>query len=313
METQYSLAGDQVSLFTGEFIKACLHKETGVIYYSDVENALRDAFLGHPSQTPHFIRQGTSQEKFCDDARRLDDLRKEFLSQINTVEEQAEASTHETVFDLAKAKIEGIDSQVPSKEDAQAFIDGVFEATIKNSSLTPEVTEFFEVRTIKHNDFEHVQNKRSVINLLRRRGGSDSFVESDVERKKRRQPLADLGFNTLAALGMPDEYDETFNLYNRCGLGSVHVGIYFEPKYMALSRIFSEIVFLPRLTECLILTCNSKERRSGWGIFNEYEGTKDWKWSHHAWSDDPAAIASRYVSDPYSFTQNYILSFGDEK
>lgn len=44
---------------------------------------------------------------------------------------------------------------------------------------------------------------------------------------------------------------------------------------MTLSRVFSEIVFLPRLTECLILTCNSQERRSGWGSFNEYEGKKN--------------------------------------
>lgn len=55
-ESQYSLAGDQLSLFTNEFIKACLQKEQGVVYYSDVESALRDAFLNNSGQTPHFIR-----------------------------------------------------------------------------------------------------------------------------------------------------------------------------------------------------------------------------------------------------------------
>jgi hypothetical protein len=132
-----------------------------------------------------------------------------------------------------------------------------------------------------------------------------------VERKKRRQPFGGLG-GALTAFAMPDEYDETYNLFNHCGLEAVHVGIYFEPKFMALSRVFSEIVFLPRMTECLILTCNSKERRSGWGAFNEYEGTKKWKWSHHAWSDDPAEVSSRYVSDPYEYTKAYVLSHGTE-
>lgn len=310
-ETQFSLAGDQISLFTDQFIKACLQKEKGAIYYSDVENALRDAFLHQDGQTPHFIRQGTSQERFCNDASRLDELRKMFFDQQGSEEEVRAIPVG--AFDLAKAAIEKIEAQVPTKEEAQAFINGVFEETLEHSSLTPEIAEFFKVRTVKHDDFDYVQNKRTIVGLLERRGGSDSFVESDVERKKRRQPFSGLGFNALAALGtlgMPDEYDETYNLFNLCELEAVHVGIYFEPKFMALSRVFSEIVFLPRLTECLILTCNSKERRSGWGSFNEYEGSKKWEWSHHAWSDDPANVAQRYVSDPYEYTKEYIHSFG---
>lgn len=307
-ETQFSLAGDKISLFTDQFIKACLQKEEGIIYYLDVENALRDAFLHQDGQTPHFVRQGTSQERFCNDAGRLDELRGKFSDKLGSEEEVP--ATPLAAFDHAKAAIERIEAQVPTREEAQAFINGVVEETLGHSNLTPEVTDFFEVRTVKHDDFHHVQNKRTVVGLLERRGGSDSFVESDVERKKRQQPFSGLGFNALAALGIPDEYDETYNLFNRCGLEAVHVGIYFEPKFMALSRVFSEVVFLPRLTECLILTCNSKERRSGWGSFNEYEGTKKWKWSHHAWSDDPADVAQGYVSDPYEYTKEYIHSFG---
>lgn len=312
-ESQYSLAGDQISLFTHEFVKACLHKEQGAIYYSDVENALRDAFLGHSSQTPHFIRQGTSQEKFCNDASNLDGLRKAFFEPHETASEGAGGDLPRTAFASALAAIKGIEARVPSKEKAQEFIDQVFEVTLENSVHTPEVKDFFDVRTVKYDDFEYAQNKRAIISLLERRGGSDSFVESDVERKKRRQPFGGLGLSTLAAMGMPDEYDETYSLFNHCQLKSVHVGIYFEPKFMALNRIFSEILFLPRLTECLILTCNTKERRSGWGSFNEYEGTKKWKWSHHSWSEDPAEVASKYVSDPYDFAKQYVLSFGEEK
>ncbi|MDO6590510.1 hypothetical protein DS901_18110 [Loktanella sp. D2R18] len=313
-ESQFSLAGDEISLFTDEFIKACLQKEKGPVYYSDVENALRDAFLQHDGQTPHFIRQGTSQEKFCNDAARLNDLRTVFLRPPDTDETLAESAPPATALALAKTAIEKIETKVPSKDEAQAFIDGVFASILDDSSMTPEIADFFEVRTVKYDDFEYVQNKRSVISLLDRRGGSDVFVESDVERKRRRQPFGGIGsVAMLAAMSVPDEYDETYNLFNHCRLESVHVGLYFEPKFMALNRVFSEIVFLPRLTECLILTCNTKERRSGWGSFNEFEGTKKWKWSHHSWSDDTGEIANGYVSDPYDFTKKYILSFGDNK
>jgi len=248
-ESQFSLAGDRISLFTEEFIKACLLKEQGVVYYSDVESALRDAFLGHPGQTPHFIRQGTSQEKFCDDASRLGDFRKTFWTSQDADETQEEAAPPATAFALAKAAIQSIETKVPSKENAQAFIDKVFEATLSRNSIAPEIVDFFEIREVKYDDFDNVQNKQSVISLLNRRGGSDSFVESDVQKRKRRQPFGGIAFNPLASLGTPDEYDETYSLFNHCKLEGVHVGIYFEPKFMVLNRIFSEIVFLPRLTE----------------------------------------------------------------
>jgi hypothetical protein len=311
-ESQSSLAGDSISLFTEEFIKACLLKEQGIVYYTDVENALRDAFLSHSRQTPHFIRQGTSSEKFCDDASRLGEFRKAFLASQDADETQEESAPPATPIDLAKTAIKNIEQKVPSKEDAQAFIDGVFEATLNHNSLLPEIANFFEIRIVKYDDFDYVKNKQSVISLLKSRGGSDSFVESNVQKKMRHQPFQGFGFNTRIFPPMPDEYDETYDLINYCQLEAVHVGIYFEPNSMALSRIFSEIVFLPRLTECLILTCNSKERRSGWGSFKEYEGTKKWKWSHHAWTDDPAEVARKYVSDPYDFTTAHVLSFGEQ-
>lgn len=308
-ESQFSLAGDRISLFTDEFIKACLNKENGPVYYSDVESALRDAFLTHSSQTPHFVRQGTSQEKFCADATHLKEFRETFLV-VPGCDNQL-VTPPATEFALAKAAIEEIESMIPTMAKAQEFINGVFEHTLRASAQAPEINDFFDVRTVNYDDFELVQNKRSVINLLTRRGGSDSFVESDVERTKRRNPF---GLSTaLAAFTSEDEYDTTYNIWNHSKLQSVHVGIYFEPKSMALNRIFCEIVFLPRLTECLILTCNSYEKRSSWDSFNEFDGTKKWKWSHHSWFDDPAEVAETYVSDPYDFTRSYIISFSESK
>ena len=110
-ETQFSLAGDQISLFTDQFIKACLQKEEGIIYYSDVENALRDAFLHQDGQTPHFIRQGTAQERFCNDASRLDEFRKAFSDQPGNEEEISAVPV--AAFDLAKAAIERIEADLP--------------------------------------------------------------------------------------------------------------------------------------------------------------------------------------------------------
>ncbi len=313
-ENQNSTASKKISRFTDEFIKACLQKTDGPLYYSDVENGLRDAFLNSTAQTPHFTRQGTAQEKFCDDAARLLGFRKSYLG-IGTgaIPDTKETQPTKDTFALAKAVIEKIEEKVPEKEEAQTFIDSVIDSTLELAKLSPEAFEFFESRVVRYDDFDKVQNKRSVVNLLNRRVGSDCFVESNVERKKRRQPFGGLALNALAAFSTPEEYDETFDLYNRCDLKNVHVGIYFEPQFMALNRPFSEIVFLPRLTECLILTCNSKERRTGWGSFHEYQGSKSWDWSHHSWDEDPAKVAADYVADPIDYVRNYILSFSQNE
>lgn len=310
-ESQFSLAGDRISLFTDEFIKACLNKKEGSVYYSDVESALRDAFLNNPTQTPHFIRQSTAQEKFCADATHLKEFREAFL----VAHDSDKQVVLEPVAELACAKvgIEKIESLIPTIIEAQKFINGVFEHAMIASGKTSEISginEFFDIRSVKYDDFARVQNRRSVIELLRRQGETDSFVEIDVERTKRRHPF---GMNPLleAAFASEDDYDTTYNIWNHSKLQSVHVGIYFEPRYMALSRVFSEIVFLPRLTECLILTCNSYEKRTSWDSFNEYDGTKKWQWSQHSWFDDPADVAKNYVLDPYNFIKKYVLSFGE--
>lgn len=311
-ESQFSLAGEEISAFSDEFIKACLQKINGPVYYSDVESALRDAFLNNPNQTPHFIRQGTAQEKFCDDATRLSDFRNAYLNTSDSDDTDGkDLKPTKNSFAAAKSAIEEIEAQVPSKDEAQSFVDEMFEATVAMANLTPEVSQFFETRIVKYDDFDNVQNKRSVINLLNRRGGSDRFVESNVERSKRRTPFGALTIGAWSALAGPDEYDEHFFLYNRCDLKSVHVGIYFEPKFMALSRLFSEVVFLPRLTECLMLTCNSKEPRTGWGTFHEYEGAKSWEWTSHNWKADRSEAAKGFGASPIDFVRDYVLSFSE--
>lgn len=65
-----------------------------------------------------------------------------------------------------------------------------------------------------------------------------------------------------------------------------------NPNSMAFNRV-SEIVFLTRPIERLILICNSKERRYGRVKFNEQGGTKKWKWSHFAWSEGSTEVASK--------------------
>jgi len=304
-ENQESHSGDPISVFTKELVKACLKKEQGIVYYTDLENELRDAFLNHSIQTPHFIRQGTAQETFCNDATVLDEFRKTFLV---TPDADEASTTQPTILPMAKAElaIKNIEGKVPSEDDAQIFMDRVIEASFSKPVENLEISKFFNIRNVSYDDYHNVDSLKSVINLLNGRSGSDCFITGQVSKKKVRQ----FAYSSLIDKMYEPEYYDVADLQNNCGLTPVHVGIYFEPNYMALDRLLSEIVFLPRLTECLILTCNSKEPRAGWGdSFKADIGTKKWKWSHHTWKDDPLKAANDYGPDPYVFAKTYILTF----
>ncbi|WP_215762087.1 caspase family protein [Acetobacter sp. P1H12_c] len=308
-ESQYSLAGDELSLFTSEFIKSCLQKELGVVYYSDVESALRDAFLNHISQTPHFIRQGIAHEKFCNDATSLSDFRNEFL-RISDSKAQEEIILPVSQFTLAKEKIE---KQVPTMDAAQAFINGVFETTLETAKNMSELEDFFQIKTSHHNSFDFVENKKTIIDLLERRGNSDFLTHGYIERKKKENQNDIFGVSVISALGIGAGYTEIYHLYNNCELKSVHSIFYFNPKSIAMNQIACEIVFLPRLTECLILTSNSQRRRSSWNSFSAPDETQRWKWSHYSWHANPIEIGIHYANEQYKYIENYIMSFNEEK
>ena len=68
LDTQNSLTGDPISLFTEKFRSAALRKLDGIVYYTDIIDTLRDEFLSNNLQTPFFVSQHTGREQFVDDA-----------------------------------------------------------------------------------------------------------------------------------------------------------------------------------------------------------------------------------------------------
>src|ERR1019366_1641737 len=75
LDSQNSLTGDPLSVFTEKFRAAALRKLDGEVYFTDIIYALRDEFLQDDYQTPFFVAQGTGREQFVGNAKRLDGLR----------------------------------------------------------------------------------------------------------------------------------------------------------------------------------------------------------------------------------------------
>ncbi|WP_321505581.1 caspase family protein [Breoghania sp.] len=309
LNDQSSRAGIELSRFTDAFIESALTKESGVVYYSDIESGLKDAFKRFDDQTPHFVSQGTGLAEFCGDAEALSSLRAEFFS-VGDVSDPVDPTEIDTLK-AALAEIDRIDAEVPGREGAQAFIDGVFKIGFEDGGSLGDISEIFEQRFVKYNDYSHVENKKAIYNLLRQRPGNDVFVEAS-RWETNPKPQGSIFDQMVESAIFRGPINYSYSLENLCELESVHVGIYFEPKRKSLNRVFSEIVFIPRLTECLILTSNSIELRSGWDSFKPSTSTKEWKWSHHQWAADPSEVVSLDVQDPYDFLRNYVLRFSQK-
>lgn len=176
LNDQSSRAGYELSRFTDAFIEAALIKESGVVYYSDIESGLKDAFKKLDDQTPHFVTQGTGLAEFCSDAEALSSIREEFFSVVDA-SEQVE-HTEIDAIKSALAEINRVHSEVPDQEGAQAFIDGVFNAGFEDGRNLEDFSEIFEQRFVKYNDYSHVENQEAIYNLLRQRPGNDVFVEA---------------------------------------------------------------------------------------------------------------------------------------
>lgn len=310
LNDQSSRAGEALSRFTDAFIESALTKESGVVYYSDIESGLKDAFKKIKDQTPHFVSQGTGLAEFCGDAKSLSSLRVEFFP-TDIVSDTITPAQTDTLKD-AIAEIDRIHAEVPEREGAQAFINGVFKTGFEGGGNMGDIAVLFEQRIVKYNDYSHVENQEAIYDLLQQRSGNDVFVEA---RRWDKNPKARGSFIDQmvgsALFREPVEY--SYSLKNLCELEAVHVGIYFEPQRRSLNRVFSEIVFLPRLTECLILTSNSIELRSGWDSFKPSTSAKEWTWSHHKWTAAPSDVAASDVQDPYDFLKSYVLKFSEKR
>ena len=81
-EDQCSVTGEPLSLFTEKFRTAALRKTEGAVYYTDIVNSLRDAFIQNDDQTPFFVFQVTGRESFVDNAHRLDALRDQVTADV---------------------------------------------------------------------------------------------------------------------------------------------------------------------------------------------------------------------------------------
>jgi hypothetical protein len=294
LDSQYSLTGDPLSLFTDKFVSAALRKEQGRIYYIDLIYSLRDEFLQNDAQTPFFVSQGTGRELFVEDASCFDRLRQK-LSLVVRVEEQANVTSVErhppTLVDLlAKAEI-----GIANAERVSAFTDEFFNSLHTRLS-TSEFADYFEIDMTIHSSYKEASTKGFVIRVLSKEKRPDNFVTAVVRREKRQLRPWDTSLALLSIMGTDQQYVETYDLELNCAINKAQLRIALTPKYKVLKRLVLVVTCAPSLERCYIFELTTQHLLRDFDEFDAEGEEIVRRWYKLGWEDGGSGIISKITA-----------------
>ncbi|WP_025037437.1 caspase family protein [Bradyrhizobium sp. DOA9] len=281
LDSQNSLTGKPLSVFTEKFRAATLRKIEGPIYYTDIINTLRDEFLENDTQTPFFVSQHTAREQFVDDASKLDALRKS-LEEIRAGVSMPSVATQIAPLLTLEDRLRAADAKVVTPDLLSKFINEFFENVIGAVSAT-EFSQFFDLEVTEHDRFRESTAEEFIIRVMSKEKRSDNFVTAKHTRKLRGSNL----FGAAALLrqsgfGGDGIYDETWELELNCALTRAQIKATLTPKFYNLQRIVLVITCAPSLDNCYIFEVASQHMLTDFGKYDRdgIETSRRW-WKIH--------------------------------
>jgi hypothetical protein len=300
LDTQSSLTGHPLSLFTQKFHNAALSTTEGVVYYTDVIAALRDQFIGNDAQIPFFVSQATGRELFTDDAHKLDKLR-DALRQREAaatataliVTEATQPAASPTLAEL----LSSAESHIVTPDIMSGFVDTFFD-DLKDRLTKADFAEFFQLEFAEHDDFREQTAKRFIIEILSREKRGDNFVTADISRERRRtNPFGSAIAMAAAGLLYNDEqFVEMYDLELNCKMSRAQLRVTLTPKFSTLQRIVLVITCAPSLETCYVFEVATQHMLHDFGKY-DMDGTKAvQRWYKFDWDESTGGVVGR-ISD----------------
>jgi hypothetical protein len=308
MDSQSSLTGNPLSLFTEKFRDAALSKTDGVVFYTDIISALRDEFIDNEAQTPFFVSQYTGREEFVDDAHRLDSLR-EIVRQRRALTTSVAAALNAppahapTLSELLSAA----EAKIVKPELMNAFVGTLFD-NIKRKLSTVEFSELFDREFTEHPDFQEPTAKPFIIQVLSREKRSDNFVTAEISREHRRRNPLGIGMSSWLSqiYGDYDQYVELHDLSLNCTMPRAQLRATFTPKFSTLQRIILVVTCAPSLEICYVFEIATQHMLRDFGKFDS-EGSKViQRWYKFDWRESTDGVVNKIASSFSEIVKNHI-------
>jgi hypothetical protein len=292
LDSQNSLTGDPLSLFTEKFREAVLRKPEGPIFYMDIVSALRDAFIGDEDQTPHFVAQLTGREQFIEDAKKLDSLRRslEAARAAATPSANPPAAIASAPPSLLE-RLQAAEAKVVTPKMMAAFV-GKFFDEIKAKISAGEFAEFFDLEATEHSHFEEPTAEQFIIRILTKEKRADNFVTANYERKLRKP-------NSLYSTAAWDlvnpypVYDEEWYLRLNVTMERTQLKIAFMPKFANLQRIALVVTCAPSLDTCYVFEVATQHLLRDFGKYDAVGPEVSRRWWKCVWAEGTGTIADQ--------------------
>ena len=297
LESQNSLTGEPLSIFTEKFRASALRKNEGVVYYTDIINILRDEFIQNNDQTPFFVSQGTGREQFVDDAKRLGNLRAKLTARTESSlqSESEDQQTLPTVPSL-QTLLEEAERHAATPERITSFVDTFFDDLIEKVS-NDEFSDFFDLDIAEHSDFMEPTAEEFIIRVLSRESRSDEFVTAAIHREEIRNPLhTRTEALSEALLGIQKRYQDVYDLRLNCKMKRAQLKITLTPKYHSLKRLVLAVTCAPSLENCYVFEIGTQHSLQDFGEF-DVEGNKVVsRWYKFHWAEHTDGVVAKIAS-----------------
>jgi hypothetical protein len=308
LDTQSSLTGHPLSLFTQNFRDAALNKTEGVVYYTDVIAVLRDQYIENDTQIPFFVSQTTGREYFTDDAHKLDKLREELklheaaATAALTVTDTDPPTSPPTLLELMSSA----EAKLVTPELMSTFVFAFFDS-LKDLLAEAEFLEFFQIQFTEHDDFWEASAKRFIIEILSREKRPDNFVTAEISRQRHANPFL-WSAMTAALVGLYDgeQYVEMYDLELNCKTSRAQLCVTLTPKFSALQRIVLVVTCAPSLENCYVFEVVTQHMLRDFGKYDVNGTNAVRRWYKCDWKGSTDGLV-RKISDTLStIVRNHI-------
>ncbi|RVT93451.1 caspase family protein [Sphingomonas crocodyli] len=306
MDSQTSMGGNPLSEFTLAFLEASARKTEGPVYYTDIEGALRDAFLHNDDQTPFFVSQATGRELLVDDAARLAGFRAWLSTTFRAPD--ADGTSEEDVVtpepngtDLIvpppptpRQILEAAESKTGSADRMRELTRALFDG-VDSSFDANEFAEFFEKSLVYHNRYEEAAVEDFMIRVLAREDRPDSLVTAEIKRvRRKRTPWERMtGSLAFAMSNFEDDFTERFDLSLNCQLDQAQLKITLTPKFSRLQQIVLILSCAPSLEYLYVFEIVSLHFRNDWDRFDTEGREILRRWYKLTWSDSADGLIEK--------------------
>jgi hypothetical protein len=293
LDSQNSLTGNPLSLFTDKFRAAALRKSDGIVYYTDIIEALRDEFLDNDNQTPHFVSQGTGREQFVEDAHRLDELRIKLFDETSKTEGSSGISSLITTTSSPLDVLERAEQKFVKKDTAKTFISQLFDKLIHKASQDDNNAEFFTSDIVVHSDYLEPTTRLFIIRVLSKEKRPDRFVTASITHEQRRRTSFGLAGLQEMMFPYPDDVVTHYELTLNCALDKAQLKITFTPKFVTLKQLILVVSCAPSLEACYVIEMLTLHSLRDWNDFDSEGEEVVRRWYKKSWTDDNDGLVDK--------------------